>query len=295
MADKPKGGGQSVRTIVIGVIAVAGFLIVRACMNKQSGKASDPSSSSAPQSAPAEAKRPFSGPGYVLEFSSAFNPGANAVDDLGLSVVIAVDVSGSMADPPAGGGDAKNLQATRALSDIVSFLDKLRKRPAMRDMALKVGILRFNAEVGEIFPLTSMDDSGFERLRGILASGNVLSPGGRTAIGLALEKGAEILAGSGTIMKSLIVVSDGASNEGPAPEDALFAINENRNDSSTVDFPVITRGTIVSFIGFDVDSGIYAPVAERGARLESAANQAELEKALTSVLVADISRLEAAP
>jgi hypothetical protein len=238
---------------------------------------------------------PFEGPGYVLSFGKDFKVGMNSVDDLGLSVVIAVDVSGSMADPPAAGGEEKYVQAGRALSDIVTFLERLAAEKSMKDTVLKVGIMRFNAEVQELFPLSAMDAAAFSRLRAAVSAKGALAPAGKTAIGLVLERGAEILAQSGTIMKSLIVVSDGENTEGTAPQEALWAVNENRNTASTVDAPVLTRGTLVSFVGFDVDSGIYAPVAEQGARVASAANQQQLKKALTDILVADIARLEAAP
>lgn len=277
------------------VLALLVAFLIQTCPARREGKGTggQPPSPAAPAAKGSD--RPFSGSGYVLEFSEGFNPGANAVDDLGLSVVIAVDVSGSMADAPAAGGDPKYVQASRALAGIVGFLESLSAEKGMAGLKLKVAFLTFYEEAETLYPLTEMGPAAFAQLRALLSDPSVLKPGGKTAIGKTLEAGAEILAGSGTVMRSLIVVSDGENTSGTAPEKVLWAINENRNSASTIDYPVYTRGSLVSFVGFDVDSDLYSPLAEEGARVVSAADQAGLRKALTDILVADISKLEAAP
>lgn len=279
-------------TILVAVVAVA--LIQRCPSAARTDVPARSGGSAKPAPAAKGSDRPFSGPGYVLNFSKDFNPGANAVDDLGLSVVIAVDVSGSMADAPASGGDPKYVQASRALSGIVTFLETLSKDKSMAGLELKVALVSFYEEVQVLYPLAKMDEKALSSLRALLSDPNVLKPGGKTAIGKTLETGAEILAGSGTVMKSLIVVSDGENTAGTEPGQVLRAINENRNSASTVDFPVYTRGILASFVGFDVDSDFFSPLSEEGARVTSAADQAGLKKALTDILVADISKLEAA-
>jgi Mg-chelatase subunit ChlD len=294
MASGNTNGRRPVSLVWIAVIVVGVIVFMRLSPGRQGAKGQAGSSAPAASSAQKGTDRPFAGPGYVLQFSKDFNPGANAVDDLGLSVVIAVDASGSMGDAPAAGGGPKYKQAATALGDIVSFLEGLSRDKAMEGLELKVALLSFNDKVSVLYPLTKMDKAAFADLRTRLADPQILKPGGKTAIGATLEKGAEILAGSETVMKSLIVVSDGENTAGIEPQDALTAINENRNSASTVDLPVYTRGSLVSFVGFDVGSGIYSPLSESGARVESAADQAQLKKALTDILVADISKLEAA-
>lgn len=238
---------------------------------------------------------PWTEAGYVLQFGPDFKPGLASVDDLGIAVVLAVDVSGSMEDPPARGlQEPKYIQAARTLGQILDFLERLGKSDSMKGLVLKVGIIGFYAEVETIAPLTVMDQAGFAALRQIAANPQNFEPGGRTAIGLALERGAEMLAQSGTIFKSLIVVSDGENTEGVEPGDVLKAINENRNNRSTPDVPVSTRGTLTTFVGFDIDAGLFAPLSQIGARVSAAADQAELRQALEAVLMADISRLEKA-
>lgn len=237
----------------------------------------------------------FMGPGgYYLHFPDDFSPGLASVDDMGISVLIAVDISGSMEEPPARGPDTpKYLQASRALTDIVDFLGTLAGSPSMEGMQLKVGIIGFWAQVEPIAPLTVMDSRGFDSLRAIVANPENFKPGGRTAIGKALESGAAILAGSGTILKSLIIISDGENTEGVDPALALAALNQNRNTASTPGMPVETRGILTTFVGFDVDTGIYSELADIGSRITSASDQDSLRQALQTVLAADITRLEA--
>jgi hypothetical protein len=249
---------------------------------------------SATRTGAAEPAKPFSGPGYVLSFSKDFNPGAASVDDLGISVVIAMDVSGSMESPPKSGGEPKYRQASVALGGIVDFLEKMSGESSMAGMKLKVGLMSFSTGVKVLYPLTEMGPQAFAALRAVAESPENLKPEGKTSIGRALELGAEILAGSGTVMKSLVVVSDGENTAGAEPQEVLMAINENRNSASSAEVPVYTRGILTSFVGFDVDSGVFSSLAAQGARLTSASDQSELTKALTDILVADISKLEAA-
>ncbi len=242
-----------------------------------------------------EDTRPFKGKGYILEFDESFNPGLNSIDDLGLSVVIAIDVSGSMIDVPASGGAlAKYIVASRALTQIVDFLETLSRDKDFKEFKLNVAVIGFDSEVRIISALASIRGKGFSALRRAVSNPKNLEPGGRTAIGLAIEKGTEILAQSGTILKSLIVISDGENTEGVLPEDALFALSNNRNDKSNHEYPVYTRGTLVSFVGFDIESETFASIEKQGARLVTASNQEELRDALKNILVADITKLEAA-
>jgi len=229
---------------------------------------------------------------YRLEFSPDFKPLLASRDDLGISVVIAVDVSGSMADPPASGGKPKYLQAASALGRVVDTLERI-AASAPEGQAIKVGLLKFNKDVSPLLPLTLLDRQGIARLRGILASPVALSPGGSTAIGDALGRAAEWLSQSGTILRSAIVITDGENVEGADPSWVLSAIYGNRNSASTPDYPVATNSILVSFIGFDIDAGRFAPLAAYGARVTSAEDQAELVRVLGRLLEADITRLEA--
>jgi hypothetical protein len=229
---------------------------------------------------------------YVLKFGADFKPQQASRDDLGISVVLAIDCSGSMSDAPKTGGVAKYVQASTALERVVEVLGHLVKE-APKGQVLKVGILKFNDTVSEVMPLAIMDAAGIAKLDALVRDPSNFAPGGSTAIGMAVEQGVERLSQSGTILRSLIVVTDGQNMEGVAPAWALSAVYNNRNSASTPDFPVLTGSTLVSFIGFDIDSGVFQPLSRYGARIMSATNQSQLAEALSGLLEADVTKLEA--
>ena len=279
---------MTIMVVIFATVAILAFFV----FSNDNGPGT--AAGNAPEASLAPPQHPFSGDGYVLQFGSDFKVGMNAVDDLGLSVVVAMDQSGSMADPPESGArQAKYIQAARAMNQIVDFLEQNFSTAAAGGLKLKVGLIGFSDGVNDIFPLTEMNPAGFAKLRQVLADPGVFDPGGKTAIGAALEHGSFLLAQSGTILKSLIVVSDGENNLAPEPVEVLRAINQNRVDVSTVDQPVYTSGTLVSFVGFDIASGGFANLHQEGARITSAADQTELQSALKQILIADITRLEA--
>ena len=228
-------------------------------------------------------------PGYHLKFPSDFKVGMNSVDDFGISVAIIMDVSGSMSNAPKGGGDKKYIQANNALKTVTNFLIQMAEK--QKDLKIQVSILRFSSGVELVLPLTVLNSDGISKLK---ASTNIkfFEPDGGTAIGEAVEKGASILAQSGTILNSLIVISDGENTGSLTPDVALDALYDNRNTASTADYEVRTSSQMVSFVGFDVSSGIFDNVKKKGARVASATNQVELEQSLTSLLEADITKLE---
>jgi Mg-chelatase subunit ChlD len=250
------------------------------------------SSPSAPSNAATseQHKSPFAGtPGYILQFHNDFRSGMNAVDESGISVAIAMDVSGSMGDAPQAGGEPKYIQATKALRTVAGYLEDMASK--LKDMKIRVCILRFNNQVDLVLPLTTLDADGIAKLNAAINPRN-FSPNGGTAIGRAMEIESEILAESGTVFNSLMVVTDGENNVNPDPEDVMKAIYSNRNNMTTEDFQVMTSTQMSSFIGFDVRSRQFERFKELGARVASANSQAEIEQGLKSFLEADIKNLE---
>ena len=227
--------------------------------------------------------------GFELTFGDDFNAGMNYVDDIGISIVIIVDASGSMSHVPNSGGRPKYIQAANALKTVALYLESLSKSQA--DMKMNVAVLSFSDQVRTILPLTALDPDGIAKLKAVCVPES-FTPTGGTAVGLALEKGAEILAQSGTIFNSMLLVSDGANTIDPAPETVIKAIYGDKNNKSTADYPVRTSTQLLSIIGFDVNSPIFDRLHELGARITSAGDQAELEKSLKSLLEADITKLE---
>lgn len=275
MKDK---NGKPVNWVALSI--VAGIFIVISVVNREP---SAPAAKAEPESYQKKSE------GYVLRFADDFKRGMNRVDDVGISIAIVMDSSGSMGNRPASGGDEKYIQASEALTTVADYLKALAE--SKPDMLLKVAVLRFSSSVSTILPLTALDAAGVTRLRAACEPEN-FPPKGGTAIGLALEEGAEILAQSGTIFNSLIVITDGENTDNPTPEEVIAAIYANRNDQSTEGDPVRTDTQLISVIGFDVESPQFARMHELGARVTSAANREELGAGLRELLEADITKLE---
>lgn len=229
---------------------------------------------------------------YVLRFGDDFNAALASRDDLGISVVIAVDVSGSMADPPKSGGGPKYIQAAAALAEVERVLERI-VASSPPGQVIKVGLLKFNETVSPVLALTPLDAAGIRILKAATENQDNFSPGGKTAIGYAIELGAEWLAQSGTILRSLVIITDGENTEGVEPEKVLEALYSNRNSASKEGYVVSTSSTLLSFVGFDIASDYFRRFAFLGARVTSAADRKQLAGALTSILEADITKLEA--
>jgi len=227
--------------------------------------------------------------GYELQFSDSFNVGMNRVDDFGISVSLIVDVSGSMNESPRSGGNKKSIQATDALLTIIEYIESISEK--QKDLKINVSVLKFGSYVNEVYPLTTMTKEEFLKLKG-LCTYKMFAPSDGTAIGKALEKGSEVLAQSGTILNSMILISDGENSVGISPEPVLQGIYADNNNKSTPDFVVNTSTQLISFIGFDVGSNVFDGIKQYGARVSSAGNQIELEESLKALLEADITKLE---
>jgi hypothetical protein len=278
-ARKAPASGAIALAVTVTIVAIAFILFVPANRTATSGES--------PFSRARETEATYS-----LKFGDDFKPALASRDDLGICVELAIDVSGSMSDAPRSGGAAKYVQASQALSRVVGVLDRL-VRNAPRGQVLKVGLVRFNQVVEELLAPTTMDAEGIARLARLVGDPKNLSPGGSTAIGDAIQLGAARLSQAGTILRSLIVVTDGENTSGTLPAWSLSALYGNRNSASTPDFPVYTSSILVSFIGFDVDSGTFEPMSRYGARVLSATDRSGLESALSGLLEADVTKLEA--
>jgi hypothetical protein len=274
-----------VRRPAIAIIISIGALIIFLLFSEAPGSGSRTS----PNPGSSKAKAPE---GYFLRFAENFNPALASRDDLGISVVIAVDVSGSMQDPPTSGGGPKYLQAAAAFVEVERVIERL-AAASPAGQVIKVGIIRFNEVVQPVLPLAALDEAGIAALRAIVNDPANFSPGGKTAIGGAVELGTEWLAQSGTILRSLVIITDGENTEGTEPATVLEAVYANRKSATKDDYPVSTATTLISFVGFDIGSGYFQSFAKLGARVTSAADRAELARALSSILEADITKLEA--
>lgn len=227
--------------------------------------------------------------GYQLQFGKDFNRGMNSVDAIGISVAITVDVSGSMDNEPMEGGKPKYVQATESLRSVLTYIGELAKKQP--DLVINVAVSKFSNDVKIVVPLTRVTESSIASILGVCTV-QTFAPTGGTAIGRALNASCKTLAQSGTIMNSLIVISDGANTVGVEPEDVLLGMTSNNNDAYTEDQDIYTNNQLVSFIGFDVNYSTFEGFKKYGARVIAARDRVELESSLKAILEADITKLE---
>jgi hypothetical protein len=173
------------------------------------------------------------------------------------------------------------------------MVDLYNKSLKKENQILKIGLLRFSDSVETVYDLTAMTSAEFTRLKEIASNSSTFEPTGSTAIGRTLEVGTEKLMQSGTIFKSLIVISDGVNTSGVDPEKVMEAIVNNRNNKSTPDLVISTISVLVSFIGFDISANYFSSLEQLGARVTSASNKEELIQSLKNIFIADITKLEA--
>ncbi len=232
---------------------------------------------------------------YQLIFSDSFSKSLASQDDLGLSIFIAIDCSGSMRDLPKNAADDKQKYqiASESLTEIVTFLNNFYQNISKKEnLKLKVGLAKFSSKVQILFDLNDLNIDNFEKLKSITSDINNFQPTGYTAIGETLKICSEQLVQSGTIFKSLIIITDGENTTGVEPDKVLEAIVNNRNNKNTEDFPVLTNNILVSFVGFDVNSSIFNDLHDIGSRITSASNKEELNESLKNLFLADITKLE---
>lgn len=181
----------------------------------------------------------------------------------GAAVAIVVDTSGSMTE--LWGATSKALAARTALEEALAATAEFRQRHP--DRPVKVGVFSFSDEVHEVMPIRDYDAA---RVREALDA--VPSPGGSTAIGRALDTARVALYRSGAIRKYVLVITDGANNRGPEPEDVAREISRR------------SKGAVsISLVAVDVDPSAYAFVRELGGDLLSPQDPAGLRAAVQQI------------
>lgn len=141
------------------------------------------------------------------------NP-ADSDKDYVVSVILVIDVSGSMADRWEGG-----IKMDSARQAALSLLDVLEEENARLGYRYNVAIVDFahNASVVQSFT------SDFSRLREAVAS---LNPSGATNIGDGLEKAFQQLHAAEYDRALVILLSDGMTNRGRNPEEIVRWLEE---------------------------------------------------------------------
>jgi len=150
----------------------------------------------------------------------------------GTAVVILVDTSGSMkSSVPNKDGlkEPKSKLAREALQRILKHTGDWKK--AHPDDSLDLGISHFSGSVAEVLPMGAFNQDKAES-----ALGRIPSPGGGTAIGLALQEGFKSLYRSGCMRKFLVCITDGENTSGPNPKVVAQQLHEQTKGEVTIFF-----------------------------------------------------------
>jgi hypothetical protein len=132
-------------------------------------------------------------------------------EGLGASVAILLDNSGSMEDPPDGGGSPKYQVARAALAQVLEQTEAFVAQQA--GFPINVGLYVFSSGVERALPIGPYDRSALAA-----ALARLPEPDGATAIGDAMDAAVQDLYAAGTIRKYILVVTDGENTEGRKPD-----------------------------------------------------------------------------
>jgi Mg-chelatase subunit ChlD len=201
-------------------------------------------------------------------------PTSNPPPREGLAAAIVIDVSGSMEQSVTGAQgrmEPKIAVARRAAQDLVEqFVRYAADHP---DEPVLLGLYEFSERGGSsdcrpIVPMGSPD-----RTRAMNALGQIRADGG-TPIGSAMITAKHALDATGLSRRHLLVVTDGENTSGVEPEDVTAAIGRR---------PEAERPSIY-FVAFDIAASRFEDVRNAGGLVLAAANAAELNETLDTLL-----------
>ena len=206
--------------------------------------------------------------------SDELTPASTAPQREGLAAAILIDVSGSMEDEVRGEGGRREPKidiARRAARDLIEqFARYAEDHP---DEPVLLGLYEFSERSGEpdcrpVIPMGAPDRRRAERA---LAS---MRARGGTPIGNAMIIAKRELDATALARRHLLVVTDGENTDGFDPEAVTAAINRR---------PESERPSMY-FVAFDIEARRFERVRNAGALLLGAADAADLNSTLDSLL-----------
>jgi Mg-chelatase subunit ChlD len=208
------------------------------------------------------------------EVDQQLTPPAGVEVKDGLAAAIAIDVSGSMDEEVAGQNGRKEPKidiARRAALDLVEqFAAYARAHP---DEPVQLAIYEFSRRRGDADCRTVVPMGAPDRERAAAAIARLDADGG-TPIGQAMITAKRALDDTGLTRRHLLVVTDGENTDGVAPDSVAVAIGKR---------PEAERPSIY-FVAFDVEASRFSRVRDAGGLILSAANAAELNTTLDTLL-----------
>lgn len=190
----------------------------------------------------------------------------------GIAALLMIDASGSMGDSirEQGSSRPKIDVAREAALVLVRRFDEYAR--AHRDEPVVLGVMEFSerdpSDTRSVLPLGPPDPAQAERAL------QMIQTGGGTPIGDAIVAAKQVLDGSGMSRRHLLVVTDGENTDGYEPEDVLRALARR---------PEAERPSVY-FVAFDIAASRFDAVRDSGGLVLGAANGAELDSTLNSLL-----------
>lgn len=192
----------------------------------------------------------------------------------GLAAAIVIDVSGSMDDEVRGedGGEERKIDiARRAAKDLVDQFARYASDHPGEPVLL--GLYEFSEREGrpDCRPIISMAPPDRAKAASALAA---MEARGGTPIGNAMITAKRELDATGLMRRHLLVVTDGENTAGFEPHRVAAAIHRR---------PEAERPSLY-FVAFDIEANRFGRVREAGGLVLGAANAAELNATLDSLL-----------
>ena len=138
---------------------------------------------------------------------------------------------------------------------------------------MQLGLYEFSRRSGEPDCRTVIAMNAPDREQAAAAIARLKADGG-TPIGAAMIVAKRALDGTGLTRRHLLVVTDGENTDGVAPDRVAVAIGKR---------PDAERPSIY-FVAFDVEASRFSRVRDAGGLILSAANAAELNTTLDTLL-----------
>ncbi len=199
------------------------------------------------------------------------NDSAAQTNNGGIAVSIVYDGSGSMADRVPGADHQlapKYLIANKAVASIIRQLVAFSQN---KQMEIQAGLVYFvGGKIHQAIPLTSLTPASGASFTDW--AGNFKTPAGGTPLGLAIREAQHQLDSSRCHHKHILVITDGVSNSGIAPDRVVQAIRASPNPSS------------VYFVAFDITASVFDPVKAQGATVVGASDEAQLNVEINHLL-----------
>jgi len=189
----------------------------------------------------------------------------------GIAVSLVYDGSGSMALRVPGADrqpTPKFLIANKAINSIIGQLAAFSRD---KQVAIQAGLVYFvGGKIQQAIPMTDLTPAGAAAFTNWAA--NFTAPAGGTPLGLAIREAQHQLESSPCLHRHILVITDGLSNAGIAPDRVVRQIRAGAHPSS------------VYFVAFDVNASVFDPAKAQGATVVGASDEAQLNAELNHIL-----------